>query len=358
MISQIIKNDLKPKTIAIDKGLYTTEILEKLGGAGCYRHHIPSLNNGTLDLFGAIIDMAKVSEECMTTGFIMWHQAVGSWYIENSDNDWLKKEILPKMVDGEYFGASALSNPMKHFAGIEDLKLTAEETEDGFIINGTLPWVSNLLEKSSKHFFGSIFAVHDHHGENHKNVMAMIPCDLDGLTMKQMVQFIGMEGSGTYSLIFDNAFLPKKYLLADPLKPYLEKIKAGFVLLQTGMAVGVIQSAIDDMRKSNLTMAESNAFLDDSPEELQEDLDGAVELVRTLCETPYAAGVDYIKTVLEARLVGAEYCKRAADAVMQYAGAKGYIVDAIAQRKMREAYFVIIVTPSIRHLRKEIASLA
>jgi hypothetical protein len=43
---------------------------------------------------------------------------------------------------------------------------------------------------------------------------------------------------------------------------------------------------------------------------------------------------------------------------MQHAGAKGYIMDAAPHRKQREAYFVIIVTPSIKHLRKEIDRLS
>ncbi|WP_024852155.1 acyl-CoA dehydrogenase family protein [Hydrogenovibrio kuenenii] len=356
MIQQIVKDVLKPKVIDIDHGLYTTEVLEKLGKAGAFRHHIASQNNGTVDVFGSIQDMATVSRECMTTGFMMWAQDVCTWYIENSENDWLKQEILPKMVDGDYFGATALSNPMKYFAGIEELKLSAEEVEDGYIINGTLPWVSNLLEKSDKHFFGSIFHVHDSEG-NTKDVMGLIPCNLDGLTMKQMVEFAGMEGSGTYSLLFDNAFLPKKYLLADPIKPYLEKIKAGFILLQTGMAVGVIQGSIDEMRKADMTLHEINEYLDDRPEELEEELEEAIELIQALAEEPFTPGTDYMKQVLEARLLGAEFCKRSADAVMQHCGAKGYIVDAPAQRKQREAYFVIIVTPSIKHLRKEIARL-
>lgn len=357
MIKQIVEKDLKPLTIEIDHGTYTTEVLEKIGKAGGFRHHIPSQNNGDLNLFGTIADMAVVSEECMSTGFMMWAQAVCCWYIENSENEWLKSDILPKMVDGDYFGATALSNPMKYFAGIEDLKLSAEETEDGYIINGTLPWVSNLLESSSKHFFGSIFTIHNKDGEPDRDAMALIPCDLDGLTMKQMVEFVGMEGTGTYSLIFDNAFLPKKYLLADPVGPYLQKMKAGFILLQTGMAAGVIQGSINEMNKANLTLSEINEYLDDTPEELQEELEDALELIQGLCEEPYTPGEDFIKSVLEARLLGAEMCKRAADSVMQHTGAKGYIVDAAAHRKQREAYFVIIVTPSIKHLRKEIDRL-
>ena len=357
MLEQVIKETLKPKTIAIDHGEYTTEVLAELGKVGAYQDVAPSISGQPLDLLASIQKMAQVSEECMSTGFMMWAHLVCCWYIENSDNDWLKENVLAKMIAGEAFGATGLSNPMKYFAGIEELKLNAVETEDGYIINGTLPWVSNLAPESSAHFFGSVFHVVDEQGEVLRDVMAIIPCDLPGFTLKQQVEFVGMEGTGTYAMFFKDAFLPKKYLLADPVKPYLQRIKSGFVLLQTGMAAGVIQGMINDMHKSNLSLSAINQYLDDKPEELQEELDDALELISELAANIYTPGDDFFRTILEARLLGAEICKRAADSVMQHAGAKGYIVDSTAQRKWREAYFVILVTPSIKHLRKEIQRL-
>lgn len=357
MIEHVIQNTLKPLTLAIDHGKYTTEVLAALGKVGAYRDIAPSVTGTPLNLFQTIKNMAEVSEECMSTGFMMWAHVVCCWYIENSDNPWLKENVLPKMISGEAFGATSLSNPMKYFAGIEPLKLSAVETEDGYIINGTLPWVSNLAPESSQHFFGSVFHVTDQQGEVLRDVMAIIPCDLEGFSLKQQVEFVGMEGTGTYAMFFKDAFLPKKYLLADPVKPYLQKIKSGFVLLQTGMAAGVIQGMINDMNKSNLSLSAINQYLDDKPEELQEELNDALELIQSQANEIYTPGDDFFRGILEARLLGAEICKRAADSVMQHAGAKGYIVDATAQRKWREAYFVILVTPSIKHLRKEIKRL-
>ncbi|MBO1923402.1 acyl-CoA dehydrogenase family protein [Thiomicrorhabdus sp. 6S3-12] len=357
MIQEVVQKTLKPLTVDIDHGKYTTEVLSELGKIDAYSPHIPSQNGGKLDLFKTIHNMALVSEECMSTGFMMWAHTVCAWYIENADNEYLKTEILPKMMTGELFGATSLSNPMKYFAGIEPLKISAIETEDGYILNGALPWVSNIWPESDKHFFGSIFHVQDEEGNTLRDAMALIPCDLEGLTLQQQVEFVGMEGTGTFAMVFDNAFLPKKYLLADPVGPYLQKIKAGFVLLQAGMAVGVIQGCINEMNQSNLSQSAINQYLDNTPEELQEELNDAVEIVKELCETPFTPGDEFFRSVLEARLLGAEICKRAADSVMQHAGAKGYIVDAPAQRKWREAYFVIIVTPSIKHLRKEIQRL-
>jgi hypothetical protein len=56
--------------------------------------------------------------------------------------------------------------------------------------------------------------------------------------------------------------------------------------------------------------------------------------------------------VWRARLTGAELSLRAAQGAMLHAGASGYTVDAPAQRRLREAYFIAIVTPSVKHLHK------
>ena len=45
---------------------------------------------------------------------------------------------------------------------------------------------------------------------------------------------------------------------------------------------------------------------------------------------------------------------RASQSAMMHTGAKGYLREAPAQRKLRESYFIAIVTPAIKHLRKEL----
>jgi alkylation response protein AidB-like acyl-CoA dehydrogenase len=59
--------------------------------------------------------------------------------------------------------------------------------------------------------------------------------------------------------------------------------------------------------------------------------------------------------VLRLRLAGGELSLRAAQAAMLHQGARGYLRTATAQRRLREAYFIAIVTPALKHLRREIA---
>jgi len=54
---------------------------------------------------------------------------------------------------------------------------------------------------------------------------------------------------------------------------------------------------------------------------------------------------------------GGELCLRAANSALMHQGARGYLMHSAVQRRVREAQFVAIVTPAIKHLRKEIAGL-
>lgn len=353
-LDSVIKRTLKPSVIAIDHGEYPDQVLREIGAAGAYRHHIGAhlaQGNDYIDIIAAIDDMARISKECMSTGFMTWCQDAMAWYVANSDNEHLKQTVLPKLASGELLGGTALSNPMKYFAGIEDILLHATETDDGFIVNGNLPWISNLGEN---HVFGSIFRVS---GEQPRDIMALVSTETPGLTLKQLAEFTGMEGTGTYALFFEDVFIPKTDILADPVGPFIQKIKAGFVLLQTGMAAGVIESCIELCEDVEPRLGHVNRFLDDRPDELREALADAKALIEQLAQDVYNPDPTYFREVLELRLAGSELALRAANSAMLHTGANGYLVDAPAQRKLREAYFVAIVTPAIKHLRKEINGL-
>lgn len=347
-VARIRSELLAPLTVRIDReGHYPRQVLQALGEAGAYRQHLPS--QGGSGLMAAIEAMASISSECMSTGFMMWCQDALGWYLENSDNRSLRTKLQPSVACGRVLGGTALSNPMKHFSGIEPLQLQGTETPEGFVVSGTLPWVSNL---GPDHRFGIVF----HAGG--REVMAVARCDAEGLSLKQLAHFTGMEGTGTYSCRFVQVLIPHDQVLADPVQPLLKRIKAGFILLQTGMALGLVQGCIEQMRAAEAVLGHVNRYLDDRPDELDEEAQDLAATIRQLAATPHDDTPEYFEDVLTARLAGSELSLRAANSALLHTGARGYLSDAPAQRKVREAYFVAIVTPAIKHLRKELDMLA
>ena len=81
------------------------------------------------------------------------------------------------------------------------------------------------------------------------------------------------------------------------------------------------------------------------------------DIVR-LAATPTDTSADFRRQVLTARLRTSELALEAGQAALLHAGARAYLQGSPINRRLRESYFVGIITPSIRHLRKELAALA
>jgi hypothetical protein len=112
------------------------------------------------------------------------------------------------------------------------------------------------------------------------------------------------------------------------------------------------------MHEAGATHRHINAFLPEQPQQFEETLEALEQTVTELAATPYENNPDFMRRLLGARLDVAEWSLRAANAAMLHAGTRGFLIHGSAQRRLREAYFVAIVTPSIKHLRKELADIA
>ena len=357
-VRQLAEGPLRDASIATDRGTYPRELMHALGAAGAYRAHIgPGTQAG--DFISAIRAMAEVSRVCGATGFMVWCQQVCGLYLQQSGNPALTGDFLQRHISGEQLGATGMSNPMKAYAGIEPLLLKATPCAGGYRINGTLPWVSNL---GADHYAGVLAGVEGLAGRESegqpREVMFLLRCNAPGVELRNCPSFSAMEGTNTWALRCTDLFIGADDIIADPAKPWIARIRAGFILLQTGFGLGVTQGAIDSMWAVEPALGHVNQFLEDRPDELQAELDALWERIETLSLTPFAQEKDYFIDVLDARAHASELALRAAQSALLHAGARGYLLSSDVQRRVRESHFVAIVSPAIKHLRKEIARLS
>ena len=146
-------------------------------------------------------------------------------------------------------------------------------------------------------------------------------------------------------------------MIADPARPFIARIRAAFVLLQAGMATGIVQGSLDSIREVEPVLGHVNRFLHDGPDELQAEFDELGGRIMKLAQSPFDGSKDFMLEVLDARTQGAELALRASQSSLMHQGARGYLKSAAPQRRIREAQFVAIVTPAIKHLRWEMARL-
>jgi alkylation response protein AidB-like acyl-CoA dehydrogenase len=340
---------LLPLTPEIDQaGLYPGAFMAALGRAGGFAGTVPAALGGRgSGVNDAIAVIEEVSAACVSTGFCTWCQVVCAYYIQHGDSELMQALALPEILAGSVGAGSAMSNPMKHFAGIEPLRVRARRRGDRVRLDGMIPWLSNV--EAHRGWFGLIAAAEE------GPMMLAVPAQAPGISFMDSGPFIALEGSSTHGVRFDGVELSPAHILAWPVGDYLDRVRPGFLLMQIGIALGHVRSCITLMRESNQAKA-VNAYLPDGPDRLEGELLELRAQVNELgeeigCgETRLAA--DRQRQVIEARLAAAELALRAGQAAMLHAGAAGFRRGSVAERRMREATFIAIVTPGVKHLHK------
>jgi alkylation response protein AidB-like acyl-CoA dehydrogenase len=260
---------------------------------------------------------------------------------------------MPAHAEGRTFGGTALSNPMKALTDIETMALQAERCPGGYKVNGVLPWVSHIRRGQ---YCGAIAGVTGGKSSEPHEVMFLLDID-ERVELRKCPSFSGMEGTSTWSIFLKDYFVSQDQIIADPARPFVQKIRGAFILLQVGMASGVIQASIDACREVETSLGHVNQYLHDRPDELQAEFDELTQRVGVLAQTPYDTSNDYLINILDARAQGAELSLKASQSALLHQGARGYLMKSKPQRLIREAQFVAIVTPAIKHLRWEMAKL-
>ncbi|MES3013014.1 MAG: acyl-CoA dehydrogenase family protein [Pseudomonadota bacterium] len=340
----------------IDRGVYPKSVLMRLGEVGAYRAHLGQ-GGGEPDYGAAIRAITEISRVCGATGFMVWCHDVCGLYMEASGNPALGGGALQSHAAGRTLGATGMSNPMKTFAGIETLLLRARPVDGGFVVNGTLPWVSNL---GPDHYFGAVASVESAVDEAAapREIMFIVRCGTPGVELRACPSFSAMEGTNTWAVRLTDHVIGAAEMVADPVRPFIGRIRAAFILLQCGMGLGVAQGAIDSMWTVERQLGHVNEHLDDRPDDLQAELDALTARTLALARTPFGTEAAFLIDVLDARAHASELALRAAQSALLHQGARGYLMSSPVQRRVRESHFVAIVTPAIKHLRKEIARLS
>lgn len=359
-LARLIADELAPKVVDIDvHARYPREFMHKLGALGGFASMTPAEFGGSgRGLKHAIQVIEEVSKECVSTGFLVWAQYALQWYLVSSGNEALKAKILPQVATGAKLGGTGQSNSMKSCCGIEEARLKAIRVEGGWIINGTLPWVSNI---GVDHYFHMGARVEGEGEQPGGLLIGLVHGDHPGLTLVPSPHFTGMDGTNTFACQFREAFLPDDQVVCPPgaeFEAFRDRTKSAFILLQMGMGLGLIDACVAMMKRSNKTHGHVNRFLDDQAEDIEAVLLEARAATYALAERIDRDGsAPYVKETLELRLAGGEASLKAANAAMLHLGAKGYLLNNAAQRRLREAYFIAIVTPATKHLRKELAEM-
>lgn len=157
-------------------------------------------------------------------------------------NDEQKKKYLPKLISGEYVGSLAMSE-VGAGSDVVSMKLKAEKKGDRYILNGTKYWITNAP-------FADVLIVYakTEPAADVRGISAfLIEKNFKGFSIGQHIEKVGMRGSPTAELVFDNCEVPEINVMG-PLNGGVGVLMSGLDyerIVLSGIQLGIMQACLD-----------------------------------------------------------------------------------------------------------------
>jgi len=155
-------------------------------------------------------------------------------------NDEQKRKYLPKLISGEHVGSLAMSESGAG-SDVVGMKLKAEKSGNGYRLNGTKFWITNGSD-------ADVLVVYAKTGEGSKGITTfLIEKDMEGFSTGQKVDKMGMRGSPTSELVFDDCFVPPENVVGEE-NGGAAVLMSGLDYERTvlaGIQIGIMQACLD-----------------------------------------------------------------------------------------------------------------
>ncbi|XP_065078808.1 short-chain specific acyl-CoA dehydrogenase, mitochondrial-like [Ochlerotatus camptorhynchus] len=335
-------NELIPVAAKIDREhLYPGEQVEKMGELGLMAVAVDEKYGGTgLDYLAYAIAMEEISRGCASAGVIM--SVNNSLYlgpVERYGNEEQKQNYIVGYTDGKKVGCFALSEP-GNGSDAGAASTVANLKGDRWVLNGTKCWITNAYEAES----AVVFATTDKNLK-HKGISAFIvPRSAKGFSLGKKEDKLGIRGSSTAQLIFEDCEIPKQNLLGEPglgFKIAMQTLDAGRIGIAS-QALGIAQASLEcavDYANKRIAFGKPISKLQAIQQKIA-DMSLGIESARLL--TWRAAWLKdnkkpYTKEAAMAKLAASEAATFCAHQCIQVLGGMGYVSDMPAERHYRDA---------------------
>ncbi|MBP5401256.1 MAG: acyl-CoA dehydrogenase [Bacteroidales bacterium] len=342
MIREFAVNEVKPLAAEVDEQeKFPIETVKKLGKLGVMGIPIPVQyggQGGTNQMYSMAVE--ELSRVCATTGVIVSaHTSLCMAPILEHGTEEQKMKYLPKLASGEWIGAFGLTEPN---AGTDAAmqQTTAVDAGDKWIINGSKIFITNASEAS----VFIVMAMTDK-SKGTKGISAFIvEKGFKGFSIGKKEMKMGIRGSATCELIFENCEVPKENLLGELGKGF----KIAMMTLDGGrigiasQALGIAQGAMDETvkyTKERKQFGKAIAKFQNTQFQMA-DLETKVQAARLLVRSAsYKKDmhIPYSADAAMAKLFAAETAMEVTTKAVQFHGGYGYTREYPVERMMRDA---------------------
>ncbi len=348
-VHDFVAKVVKPKAHEVDEtSEFNWEAVRKGGPLGLMGLSIPETYGGSnVDMISSAIAMEELGWGCGSTALAFTaHNGLGTAPITLYGSEELKAKWLPMMADGKNkLGALALTEPGAG-SDIQGGVITkAEKQGDEWVINGAKMWCTNA---GIAEYIITLVRT-DPKGGSKSLSMILVPTDSQGLKIGPPEKKMGLHGSPTHAVSYDNVHVPLGNLVGPEgrgLQQTLATLDAGRIsigAISIGLAQSAMETAVEYARQRKAfgqPIAEFQAI-----QFKLSNMATEIELARTLL---YKAawlkdeGRPYNKEAAMAKLFATEMAERACYDAIQIHGGFGYSSEYHVERMYRDARLMTI----------------
>jgi len=342
MVREFTENEVKPIAAETDRtAQYPAETIDQLFRYGVMGMCVPKEYGGAgADVLSAALAVEELSKYCASTGDIVaTHNGLCCDPILANGTEEQKKKYLPMLTTGRHVGAFALTEPN---AGSDASKgqTVARLEGDHYVLNGSKIFITNGYVAD----IFVVFAMTDKSKGNHGISAFIVEKDFPGFSVGKHEVKMGLHGSPTAEIVFQDCIVPKENLLGQEGKGFkiamqtLDGGRIGIAAQALGIAEGAMQEAID-YTKARVQFGKPISKFQNTQFVLA-DMAMGCEAGRFLiydAAEKKQNGVRYTKEAAMAKLFCSEHANKSVTKALQALGGYGYTNDYPLERMMRDA---------------------
>lgn len=341
-LRELVKEEITPHAAKVDTNeKFPLENMKKLGDFGVFGVDVPEEYGGSnLGKLAYALAMEEITKGCATTGTAVTGQiSLLLGPILKYGTKEQKEEYVPPNLIGDKIGSFGLSEP-DNGSDAGAAKTTMTLDGDEWVLNGTKTYVSHGSLPGTM----IVMATSDK-SLKHKGISSLIiPKPLEGCVVGKHEKKLGIRGSPTVQLTFNEARVPKKNMLGKPgagFRIAMETLDIGRIGV-AGLALGIAQASLDYAIKYTV---ERKAFgipisklqaIQFKLADMQSKIESSRMLTwnaARLCD----AGQNITREAAIAKLTASETATFCSHQAIQILGGMGYLADAPVERYYRDA---------------------
>jgi alkylation response protein AidB-like acyl-CoA dehydrogenase len=336
------ESELLPGVIERDnEQRFPTEEIKKLGELGMMGMMVdPKWGGSGMDTISYVLAMEEISKIDASASVVMSvNNSLVCWGIEKYGNDDQKERFLRPLASGQIHGGFCLSEP-EAGSDATSQKTTAIDMGDHYLLNGTKNWITNGKTGSTFLVMAQTDIEKGHKGIN----CLIVTSDMEGFTVGSKEDKLGIRGSDTHSIMFQDVKVPKANLLGEEgfgFKFAMQVLSGGRIGI-AAQALGIASGAYErSLQYSKERKAFGTEIMNHQAIQFKlADMATRIEVSRLLCLKAAAlkdAGEDYSQASSMAKLFASETAMWVATEAVQIHGGYGFVKEYHVERMMRDA---------------------